>query len=294
VARPREDLVTRPTLGAAVCALTLTSIIAACGPGAPARPDGTPPPSPQLSAQAAVRLKHLRFSSDKEKQRWERAILSVWKTPLGEMYDEYLFSPTEDHADLPLWARMLTERIFREIHFLNVRLGAIQVMTDDLYVSERMTADVNDRVTILTGHIDQERIRLEQTANTSTLFNASVSLLPALPLGSSYVREHLVAQAKEELRKWRGKPFDPTLSRGAFTAQPNHFSLYQVFNYWTVSYVILTSLEWFYGEWYYTSFFAPKDEVLLLSLDDLVTSMDLTEPKTRFPLWSNRRRLARP
>ena len=236
-------------------------------------------PAPAKAVAQKVRLRHLRFSTDKEKLRWERAIETVWKTPLGEMYAEYLFSPTEDHADLPLWARMLTDRIFRDPYFIDTRLAAIQVMNDDLYVREQMTLDVNDRITVLTGHFDQERVRMQRDGPRIFFANAGAAILLAIPAGSPAVRRAALVEGSAVMKRlMRQTPRYPAGYEfgQVFTKFGKGYSKWGVFNAALLIYSAINSVEWLVDSAIQTPGVGPRDHELLLGLDGLVTATDLS------------------
>ena len=265
------------------------AVLLSIGVSGPAHAATSPvvPPKPVLTVEEPNALprptgervvpKHLRLSTPEEKEAWEKAADSLWQTPLGQLYNEYLFSPTPDHADLPLWARLLAKRIFQQPNMLNLRVAALQIMLEDLYVREKMTPDASDRVMILNAHIAQKDRLFDQQLRYKAAYVVMPVVLAAMPFGSRIFRQEASKVVEAGYRRIRGRPIRagrrPKLSR-FFTDEDDKFAIPQAANAVGISLWMLEGSIYLYNDWLYGSMWAPKDQVMLLGLDSLVRAME--------------------
>lgn len=221
--------------------------------------------------------KHLRLSTDEEKAHWEKAVDSLWATPLGQLYEEYLFSPTPDHADLPLWARLLVKRMFQEPNLLAVRLIALQIMFEDLYVREKLNDDVLRRAAILGQHIEEKEALVDQARRYKKGFLSGTLIAASVPFGSRAFRQESRKLMRMALRGLRGQATHPS-RRPRLKRVVNNFSAAYdpLMSVTTLGVFSLATDGWtyLYNDWLYGSKFAPKDQAMLAGMDALVRAME--------------------
>lgn len=243
------------------------------------------PPVPSPIAEPTERpngsrttLKHLRLSTPAEKVQWERAVDALWKTPLGQLYSEYLFTPTPDHADLPLWARMLAARVYREPNFLPLRISALVIMSEDLYVREKRTADVANRQQILHEHLSQKEDLAKQRDDVQYGNAVSGVVAGSLAYASPAVRggvRRVGARMKNFAKGDYAAAKEPLRLTSMVTDFRQDWDTEQALKFLGASTLALQAVPYAYNNWYFPSSIGPKDKSLLLGLDDLVKAMDV-------------------
>lgn len=104
------------------------------------------------------------------------------------MYESYLFHESNP-ALVPRLSQTLVNRVFGEPYLATTRIVALQLMTEDLYVNGRLSADAAQRVLLLEGAVSERRLSRAEALDQSVVMQAIPFVLVSLPFGSPAVRE---------------------------------------------------------------------------------------------------------
>jgi hypothetical protein len=124
----------------------------------------------------------------------------IWKTSLGTMYNNYLFN-TDDREALPARARQIVDRILSDPNQLAVRVSAMQIMNEDLYVGEMVDENVMARMSLLEDELNQARHKEKSEAVTGILEQIPIFFLATLPMGSPLIRSEMSGYFRQLTRR---------------------------------------------------------------------------------------------
>jgi hypothetical protein len=114
----------------------------------------------------------------------------LWKTTLGQSYNELLFSDYPREL-FPSRSERLALRIASDKEKYTARMAAIQIMNEDLYVTQRMNDDIRAKIHLLETAIQSDREDVQKSAVKTVLTHVPFVFLASLPMGSPMVRSEI-------------------------------------------------------------------------------------------------------
>ena len=174
----------------------------------PAAPRATES-SPEKSEQSATvpidkKQQEQHSESDDQQQNDQREfrtqlIQKIWQSGLGQLLADYLFIDNFEQAQLK--ENDLIERVFSEPKWMLARITAIQLLTKDLYLQNRLTEHMLARVMILVNDIYEKQMNHSRFPAKNIGYQAGIAFLLTLPFGSPLVRKEAgkVAQRASNL-----------------------------------------------------------------------------------------------
>lgn len=150
-----------------------------------------------------------RTYSPEERLVRKKIANALWQTPLGQMYLTYLTDPI-DRMNIVARGNQIVDRVFSSSRQAIKRVAALQILTEDAYVSGYMTEDALDRLAILEGQMSAARLRASQYTPRSLAYQAAIFFVSSLPFGSPIVRQEgrkvltLVARNIRSIVRLRG------------------------------------------------------------------------------------------
>lgn len=128
-----------------------------------------------------------RTYSPQERLVRKKIANALWQTPLGQMYLTYLTDPI-DRMDIVARGNQIVDRVFSDGDQAVKRVAALQILTEDAYVSGYMTEEALDRLAILEGQVSAARLRASRNMPRTLAYQAAIFFVTSLPFGSPIVR----------------------------------------------------------------------------------------------------------
>ncbi|MBX3021904.1 MAG: hypothetical protein KF799_09535 [Bdellovibrionales bacterium] len=111
----------------------------------------------------------------------------LWKTTLGKSYYDLLFSEYPREL-FPSRCERLALRVISEVDKFPARVAAIQIMSEDIYVTGKMNDDVRSRIQLLDAAVQKDRGEAQRSAVKTVLQHIPYVFLASLPWGSPLIR----------------------------------------------------------------------------------------------------------
>jgi hypothetical protein len=233
-----------------------------------------------LSEKDGYELPFAPIPLDEDEKAWRDLLNQLWRTPLGEMYREFLFSKVEK-KQLPLRTKYFVDEIFSQRHKLLIRISALQLMTKDLYARGLMDLERQRRILILEGDVSARRISVGPAEGKELGYQAAMVLLACLPYGSPLVR----AKVSIFLERVRGLLFRaPPRLAGMVIPEHSLLSWHVLSGYDFGNSLVAfmnvfgpySTVHFLFNEWYgAVREDVIEDNALLLGLDDFIREQNL-------------------
>lgn len=131
-------------------------------------------------------MKRRGYTKNEQMAR-KKIMNALWQTPFGQMYLAYL-TDDKSKADVVAAAHQIVDRTYGEPNQTVTRIGALHLLTEDIYLSGMMDQDVLSRIILLNGSLTSARVRASQNTPKELAYQAALFFLASLPFGSPVVR----------------------------------------------------------------------------------------------------------
>jgi hypothetical protein len=179
----------------------LMTWLCACAPEHETDSTVRPPPAPQVETEPTA--------SDEAKTKSPEIVpVSVarppyadvlWKTTLGISYNELLFADYPREL-FPSRSERLALRVVSDKEKYAARMAAIQIMNEDLYVTQKMNDEIRAKIHLLETAIQSDREDVQKSALKTVISHIPYVFLVSLPMGSPMVRSEI----SRFLKGWSG------------------------------------------------------------------------------------------
>jgi hypothetical protein len=220
-----------------------------------------------------------RPGTPKDEEVRKRIVNAVWNTPLGQTLMAFLYDHI-DPVELPSRARQFNRLIFADGAQISTRLAAMQLLSEDLYVHERLDHDVLTRLMLLQTNLAQEAINGQNKTKNAVVQLCMLFFILSLPFGSPVVRDETmkmwsrpakffkrILRLVKEDQKLKGIELHRLFQRDVFKG----YEISAAVNIFFASFGPISMLFFLYKEWSdgLTGQLV-HDKIMLLGLDTLL------------------------
>lgn len=131
-------------------------------------------------------MEHRHYTKNEQMAR-KKIMNALWQTPFGQMYLAYL-TDDKSKTDIVAAAHQIVDRTYGEPNQTVTRIGALHLLTEDIYLSGMMDQNVLSRIVLLNGSLTSARVRASQNTPKELAYQAALFFIASLPFGSPIVR----------------------------------------------------------------------------------------------------------